>query len=635
MGLATGGKLTKVCRAMEAGSTTNIPTPVPARTRAAWRMVLLGLLWLLWLIPVVQTIYLSETCTSPSPLWDDWKLVGKYLAKSLDGHPLTWEDYWEPYVHSRAPVPKAVCLTLARISHWNVKMGTRATLLLTLVSLGSVFWLIRRKSSFTRWEQPLVAAAAAFLIFNPFQQTPWYFSVMASNALGLTPVIVCTVLWTTRVRFGPKVAISLALTLVASLSMITGLVLWLIPPFLMWWTAPKPSRRALLATTLGWLALFAGFLLFYFHDFHASQHSMGLGTAVTRSRDILDFVLTMLGYTAGFYPSVPPTAGVRLSAVLMANSLLVMLLAVVGLNSRFFFSGAGFRQALPWLVLAGYGVVYSLMVTLNQLDVGNAEFLTRYAAYTAFFYLGILGLVRLGLQQAFLPGAASSPGRRAATWGLAAAGLALLVTAITCTGLSYQQGLRKSGEVYFKGATSRGAIQFSQVCPDWNMLNDAAWSNAEAIIEYSPPIAAAGFLQPGLVMSPLLAENVRFPLGNRGNQYHGAFEKLAGKGGAEVYARGWAIEHNGMPPDLVVLTAHPAGSEQEERVVSISMDRVKRKDIAKRFRYNMYTGRYGWSVEVKLAKLPPGNCVLRAYAFDTETLAFHRLAEEKTYTNLP
>lgn len=599
-----------------------------------WPSFLLAALWLLWLIPVVQTTYLSETCTSPCPLWDDWNLVGKPLAKSLSGISLTFQDYWEPYVHSRAPLPKALCLSLAQWSHWDVKWGTRTTLFLTLATLGAVFWLIVRRSAFTRWEQPLVAAAAAFLIFNPFQQTPWYFGVMASNAMGLTPVILCTVLWTTRWPFGRKLALSLVLTLVASLSMITGLVLWLIPPFLLWWAEPGPSKKVRALCTVGWFLLFGAFLAIYLHEFNASQNSRSFGDALPRWRDILDFVLTMLGHSAGYLPTTPPNAGLRVSAVSMANCLILSLLGMVAVNARFFFSAAGFRQALPWFVFMGYGAVYSLMVALNQLDIGNAEFLTRYVAYTVFFYIGWLGVVRLGLREAFRAGA-MSPARRTGAWAIAGVCLLVFSGAVAGVTLSYQQGLRKSTEVYYKGMTSRGAIEFATTCPNWEMLNEAAWTNAATIIACAPPIAEAGLLGPGIVKSPLLTENKRWPVGDQGNQFLGELEKLTPKGKDELLVRGWALEKTGHPPDLVVVTAFPEGDESQERVVSIEMERVKRKDIVKRFGHNEYTGRYGWTIKVQRARLPAGNAVVRAYAFDTDTLAFHQLADEKTLSQFP
>ena len=635
--LADAAKLDNFWRAMHFPSRAYKLKTAFRADLAIWQTVLLAGLWLLWLIPVLHTTYLSEVTTVPCPLWDEWVLVGAYLAKLAQGGHLGWHDYLESYVHSRSPIPKLVCIGIARLTHWDVRWGTRLTLLLTFISLASIVWLLARQTFLSIWEKPIFAVVIAAFFFNPIQQTPWYFSAMASNACALTPVVLCTVLWSTRWRFGVKAWLALLLTLIASLSMVTGMVLWLVCPVLMWWTEPPPGerpRRILAQVSACWLVFFGVFVFFYFHNLHASQQSISLADAFWRWPDIVDFMLAMLGFPVSYLGGRQPMLHLRTVSVTMANLHIFALLWVLALNYRFFLTRKGFQQALPWLVFVAYGLGFSLMVTLNRLDIRNSEFVTRYAAYASFFYIGWLGLVRLGIGEAWRHWREVSRGRAVMTW-LATATLAVLmaVTAYSYNG-SYQQGVRKAEDVYYNSRQSRAAIQFAVACPDMELLNKAAWTNAEHIIEYAPPIAAAGFLGPGLVPSAFMRNNAVLPLDSGQERFKGNFENLSYRGRTALLVRGWAVDTNSKRPvDLVVITATPAESTAEEKVVSIAMETTRRRDISKRFGKIAHNERAGWQVFCDRSKLPLGKSTLRAYAFDTDTLKFYRLPGEKQATN--
>ena len=587
--------------------------------RPLWQRILLGLLWLIWLVPVIQTTYLSEKYVVNCPVADDWVLVGQYVAKIHEGGKLTWKDMMESYVHSRSPIPKIVGVVQAELSGYDVKWGTRTTLLLTLGSLAAAIWLIVRAPFIGTWEKPFFAAFAAFFIFSPFQQTQWLVGALASNTMGITPVIVCIVLWSSRMNFWVKYGLSLALAIFASLSFISGLVIWLFPPLLLWFTLPAPSRKVRLTATLVWLGGFGLCVVLYFHGLEAGQSSMGLQEAIANWHALLVFVLSVLGVPVGFDSKM----NLETIAVTMSLCYLGLLLVTLAVNWRYLTSSEGLRQAMPWFSLIAFAGGNAMLLALGRLNITNAAFFTRYAAYTAFFYIGWLGIMRLSL---------AAPAKERAGWyakiGLLVAAVALLGVSSRFYANTYREGVFKTEFKHYDTIQLKAAVEFVNAFPDIPMLTHAAWDDPRRIIVHAPPLARAGMLKPGLITSPYLKDNTVFLETDPANTFRGATEKSeAAEAGVSV--SGWCIGKVGnLPPDLVLVTAAPAGDPASEQVVSITMERVRRKDIVKKYKTNYLNGRYGWKVTVPNDKLPSAPAILRAYVYDTDTLDFHRLAGE-------
>jgi hypothetical protein len=582
----------------------------------AWQKALLALLWLLALIPVIHTVTLSERFTVPCPVADDWVLVGQYVSKLHETGSLNAKDWMEAYVHSRSPLPKMIGVALAEASHFNVKWMTRLTLLLTLGSLLAVLWLIVRTPVINVWEKALLGVVASFLIFSPYQQTQWLVGALFSNTMGITPVIVAIVLWSSRLNFWVKFALALAMALLATVSFIAGLVIWLFPPILLWVTRPTPSLKVRALACGAWLALMGSCLFLYFHGLEAGQSSIRLSEALVRWQEVTVFILSVIGSSVSFQPYVQAVVlGPALGAIY-----LVLLLLALGLHWRYFISPDGLHAALPWLGFIAFGVGNAALLALGRLDIVDAAFFTRYTAYTAFFFVGWLAILCLALRQGKLP----------SRLALVVPAVPLLIISIVAYIHSYSEGVYKSEFKHFATIQLRGAIEFVTALPDHEMLTTAAWDDPDRIILHGPFLAKIGMLPPGIVPSPYLRECSTVAPDAPENHFRGVTEKAEPTANGEVEVTGWAVGKQGqVPADLVVVTACPAADRSAERFVCIKMERQRRKDIVKMVKSNHLNGRYGWRLSIPADRIPPGDVCFKAYALDTDTLVFHQLDSEK------
>ncbi len=608
------------------------PAPRPAGETNWLQRALAGLrrlaplLWLLILLPMAHTWFLAEKYSINAPLSDDWVLVGEGLALYEQGK-LDWNFFWEPFISSRSPIPKLYGVGMALLTHWDVKVGVRTTLVLTFVGLLAVVFLLRRQKVLGLGEQVLFAMAASLLLFTPYQQTQWLITSVPPNQMGLAPVIWAFAIWCTEMRVRWKLLISIALGMFASFSFVTGMLIWVIMPLLILLWSPPRFKARLLNCGL-WLVAFGVTMALYLEGgFRPKQKSMSPLAALERWPEIVQYVLTFLGGPVAY---LREGSDYRHLAPVMTALFLLTLAGLALWRWRYFLSGRGFRLALPWLAMMGFAGATAAMLSLGRLDDPDTVLLNRYQMYSCWFYIGWLGVARLAFTREAADLAEPVPlWHPRAAWALPCA---LPVAALVGFAgyrfqAAYVEGVDKMPYRHYNTAPVVGSVQFMKVAPDHELLTTLVWGDPAHVYRIAPVLNEHGYLHPGMLEHAELARNKRVETGAEAARYQGAMRVGQREPAGALVAEGWAIDtRRKTPASMIVLSIEEAG--RPEVILGYNADRVRDKETMKKFKGRVMNGRYGWTVRVPGNKVPDAPFRLRAYAYDTRTQEFFRLIGE-------
>jgi hypothetical protein len=308
------------------------------------------------------------------PFSDDWTLVTD--IQKLEAGDLTVRDLLAQHAEHRMLFPRLLMLGLASISRWNILYELYTSWIFIVLSWLMMWSLLHvTLADQKRYVMPL-AAIQSLLLFSLTQcenfiwgwgGIQWFFSNFAAVAS-----IWSLVFWKGR---WIGILISAFSTLIATYSIATGQLLWVLLLFLI---LDKQNWKR--EHIYFWFVAGACAIGRYFYDF--TNYTKDPYTLLRAPVAFLQFVFICLGR---------PFATIR-------NPYQFFLSAFAGSIGFLLFAGSIlwihksrpelFSKIKPWLVLAAYGLFGAMLVALGRLGLGlEKQVLTsRYAIYPLLFW---------------------------------------------------------------------------------------------------------------------------------------------------------------------------------------------------------------------------------------------------------
>lgn len=361
--------------------------------------------WLLILLPAVLTARLLQRYAVNIPFLDDWMFTPMYeKARGMHGG-LTLHDFFIVQMEHRLAWPRLIIVALDRLFPGNFIAQcwvTYGLMGLTTVNIGLL--LKRCGGEFRRW-WPLLALASA-LIFSPVQYQillwPMMFQVATPTAALTSALVILGTGWPLWLRFTLCVLCALA----ASLSIASGLLLWLLLIPVIWWSNSLPIGRPRLIFLASWLAVFLVTACLYFHNLKNEtdpQFSYRAGgDEVTLGRGLKNFVQNplkvvdfMLHFSGGHLGRGSPAPMMQTTSVVGGASVAVLLIVAVVVLCRK--SDPQLRASLiPWIMLGCYTPGTGSLVALGRAwasNSGDNALQGRYVIHAIPLSLALLALV--------------------------------------------------------------------------------------------------------------------------------------------------------------------------------------------------------------------------------------------------
>ncbi len=336
----------------------------------------------LGLMPAYLILIMIGRYAINMPYWDEWYTVVYFWI-----HPDApfWE-YWKLYNGHRSIIPKLYGLLLSTVTHLNLTVFSYLALGIAVITFGLLCSLYCKRSTVSRsyW----IAVPFGLLVFSLSQ---WPFWIIASSMpTALTSLCCVGAIWAiTSLKVGwHAVLIAGVLAYIASLTLFTGNMVWLIILPLMWFCGYRKSVHY-----LTWVIMAASVLIpFAVEYILTTPRGSGFGSVSL----IAHFVLAFIGSPLAFGESSPN--GLSAAAPIGFIGLIAVPILAAAI---FYLVEDGLRKMLPWLALSGWLVINAVFGALGRVAefgplLGRAY---RYTPYGALYWIAVIALIGIALTE--------------------------------------------------------------------------------------------------------------------------------------------------------------------------------------------------------------------------------------------
>lgn len=332
-------------------------------------------------LPILCALQVMRTHWVAVPWWDEWLTPGETLTSYYRGT-LTFADLWSQHNESRKLVPRLVYLALYLPRGWDVRYGMVLGFAWVCVGSAGLYWVLLQSVSRS-------VACGGFilmnlLLFSPRQYENFLYSLEGENftpAFALIFALGCNL----RAKsFRTKAVINSFLALLSTYTFANGMLVWLLAFPVQWKGTPAIESTACrrlwrIAYSLAALVSIGAYFVGYQHPAEAPPFA----TSISTLWDLLHYLLIWLGSL--FVTPVPATVGVCILGTFACLAAMTI--------SRARRTGS-WRVPYPWLILGSYVLVSGLVTASGRVGFGlTAAPSVRYAVFTVFFYVAVIGLL--------------------------------------------------------------------------------------------------------------------------------------------------------------------------------------------------------------------------------------------------
>jgi hypothetical protein len=502
------------------------------------------------------------------------------------------------------------------------------------------------------------------LLFGPIQMENWLWDMGMQFFAPTACLTAALVVAGSRARRSARYLCCIGLATIATFSNGNGMILWvLLLPQLMWGpptSGPKEQQtaappRPFIAGPSPWIILWivAAALNFflYFHGYHPPPNNPGWAEAWGHPFKALTFFLAFLGCPLAF----GTTLNVVTQGITIGIILLLMTLAVSGYA---FYTWRRRRDArlmgrmLPWMLAAAYSIGCGAVIAPDRLGLGiEGGLSSRYTTLALVQVVSLVFMVTLVLDH--LIGAddaprPAAPVRTRYTYGLARFLGRIQIGPLTAARIASALG---GALIVMHLFTSNAAIdfcrndrmrrlegkacllfikQFKEDSLKWTVYG----GDPTELEEEAEQLEALGYLRPSLITS----HNVKDILGSEDmglglNGDFGAIDSLQSNGKDQCLIAGWAVfPGQQRSADAVLLTWETAGGSPT--IFAVTVMGTPRNDIVDKLGSSAY--QYcGWGKVFSASRLPHGNLLIRAWAFDVTSGKAFALNGQASINNGP
>lgn len=373
------------------------------------------------LLPAAVITVLILARSPNIPLGDQWTGSVVTVLRAADGS-LRAADLFEWHTVHRPVFSRGLAVLLAETTHWDLRVESAVSVLLTLTVLYLTFRMLPSRLGAARfWLLPLIA----LLLFTTRASwvrswhNAWFFARFFWVGF-LAVVAVGAMRWRTLFT-------AAGLVTCATFSQGVGLVLWPLGSFQLWL-----SRYRRLAFHCCWLALGAVVLALFYRGFRLPHYLAGreAGLGILGR---LEFVVAFLG---------GPLVKFDAEEVRLATGLGTLGMGLLLVDCWSYFRRQGRAEEIaPWLGMSGFAFGIAALSSLGRTGMGSHHAMNpRYVIVAALFWVGLLVIGVL----ASLPDGSSS--RRPAR-AVVVLNLIVLLGGALLFARAYADGARQSPEV--------------------------------------------------------------------------------------------------------------------------------------------------------------------------------------------
>ncbi|MBA3273120.1 MAG: hypothetical protein H0T11_04515, partial [Chthoniobacterales bacterium] len=482
--------------------------------------------WCAIVLPVVLGLWMMVQHWVAVPYWDEWKTPGEQIASYYRGS-LTWAELCSQHNESRKLFPRLVYLPLAVIVGWDVRWVMAVSFAFVCGGSLLLYALARRTCASPRAALFCYVSVNAWL-FWPRQYENFLVGIQGELFVPAFALAGACLVNLSRRPLWQKSLVNAVLAHVSTYSVANGMLIWLLAfPVRTLPAKTRGTRDG--AWRVAYCAAAVASVFCYFHGYEHAALSPQMVVTVGRWPELAHFLARWLGdITLLPYPAI-------------AGAAVLLLFVTFAMKAALLVRHTGeWQPHYPWIVLGVYTVISGCITAAGRLEFGlHAAAHFRYAPFTAFLYIAVVGLI------------ATTSSR------LPIGALAKRISLTTLAGLwcfALLQEQPHLDELTTHRSYVQRIVRWADAIPNNPQL--ASVSPYETTLATIRTLAAKDVLRPRLV-SEILVQPVKQPPLPRDDPA-GVLEHVD----ADLVAKGWArIPDQQRPADCVLLGYEDTNAE--------------------------------------------------------------------------
>jgi len=546
--------------------------PPPSRLLVLKKTILIAL----WSLPALFAFHIVWKHAVPVPFWDEWNTPGAQIASYYRGT-FTFAELCGQHNEHRLLFLRLVLLPLAIVAGWDVRHGMVFTLCLVCLGSAGLYQLLRRSGE-PGPARAIIFGMVSLLLFSPRLYETFLVGAQGQTFMPTFALVLALLVNLSEKSLAGKTIINAALAHIATYSFGNGMLVWLLAFPLE--TAPA-SKRGRILCRASYLLLAAASIGSYFISYQHPPLSPPVVSPAEQTLAFLQFVLVWIGSL--FSLNAPAVWG---------GGLLLLFVVMAILALRQVRRTGVWQPHYPWLVLGCYTLISGCVAAAARLGfpysmAGDS----RYAAFSVFLYIAVLGLGFSVWQHAQNR---ASVARVAIPSAVVCLGLALALWIVT-----FKKERRFLWDRTRLKKHSLLVVRWAEAIPqNPEIALLSPYPETPGVIR---TLAQHDAFRPGFV-SKKMARMVR-EIPNPGSQTAGLLEQTTPDASGRVSLQGWArLPDRNRPADCVVLGFEtPDTAWQPFSVLETGMGKGER-----------------FAQTIEPGNLPRGAISIRACAIDLE-----------------
>lgn len=314
------------------------------------------------------------------PFWDQWEFVTIW-QKSNSGT-LGFADFWVQHNEHRILLPRLLMFISGLATNWNVKFELYISYIISLGSFLLIIKLLQNSVVLVKNKGVILLVSISFLFFSLIQYGNWLWGWQIQWFLSVFGMLL--VIWSLYRHKVDNIHFLLAIIggFIATYSLGNGLLAFGTGVALLLMLDKKrlAALYALIAIPI---------IGIYFVGFHRPEQSISIKYTVLHLQEFIDYVFTYLGGSLSPNLGMARYIGMVISCMLAASIILVYRQRSI------------LRQMYPWIVLAGYAMLSSIITGMSRLTFGGAAqaYSSRYTTISILFVIGTVVSIYIALYQ--------------------------------------------------------------------------------------------------------------------------------------------------------------------------------------------------------------------------------------------
>ena len=310
------------------------------------------------------------------PFWDQWETVS-LLMKQHQGT-LTLTDLLAQHNEHRPFFPRLIWIALAELTDYNVKAEQWTNLFIAgVVFVFFIHRTIRTWKEYNVTVPPALIPLLSLLVFNLGHRESWLQGFQTVMFLGMACVVVGLFLIgeNSRITF----VIALVLGIIATYSMVNGLLYWPIGLVVLFFTA-SPETKAV--RVISWLVCSSLCIGLFFGNWNSTA-TIDTSYLLTHVFEWPVWILSFLG---------APVLAFWYVAWIFGILSLGLYILVIRKASK----GNLWKPMIPYLAIAVFVLITSFLISIGRMEFGlRQSTVSRYLTLSVWYWAALLVLLPL------------------------------------------------------------------------------------------------------------------------------------------------------------------------------------------------------------------------------------------------